>query len=111
MIYLTVALLGLVLAGLIGLGWRQLTSADRWFGALVIAFIGLVLLADMSRWQPDLARWTYLGSTIVLVTTGLALLARARNGSGVRLAVLMIGTFLASLPALMLLLYAYAMAH
>jgi len=111
MTYLTVALLGLVLAGLIGLGWQRLTMADRWFGALVIAFIGLVLFANMSGWKPAVARWTYLGSTIVLVTSGLVLLARARNSSGVRVAVLVIGTFLASLPALILLLYAYAMAH
>ncbi len=111
MIYLTVLFLGLVLAGLIGVAWRRLSSAERWFGVLVVGFTCFVLFGKIGGWSPALATWAYLGPSVILVGAGLTSLVRARGVSGIRLAVLLVGILLASLPALMIGLFTVAMFH
>jgi hypothetical protein len=111
MIYLTVLILGLVLAALVGLAWRSLPPAERWFTAAALAFTAFILFGKLGSWSPVASTWAYLAPSAILVPMGIVLLIRARGGSGVRLAALGIGTLLATLPALMILLYAYAMAH
>jgi hypothetical protein len=111
MIYLTVLILGLVLAALVALAWRSLPLAERWFAAAAVGFTAFLLFGKLGSWGQVAPTWAYLVPSAILVPMGMVLLIRARGSSGVRLAALGIGTLLASLPALTILLYAYAMAH